>query len=198
MFLDIQMPGMSGFDVLARMPHESMPMIVFVTAFDRFALDAFEAQALDYLLKPIRIEKLKEAVIRAEQRLQEKKVNTRIGALISNFQNISPALQKIGLPDEGGLVFEEINNLVHLQASGSYTFVFTKDQKKRIVTKSLKELEDILPDTIFCRLHNSHIVNLNYIKKYFKGRGGYVELEDGTIIEVSIRKKDEFLEKFKI
>src|SRR4029078_1061915 len=115
-FLDIEMPFGNAFDLLDKLLPVTFE-VIFVTAFDQYAVRAFEYAALDYLLKPIRIEKLKEAVIRAEQRLQEKKVNTRIESLISNLQNNSPALQKIGLWVTGELIFEEINNLVRLQAS---------------------------------------------------------------------------------
>jgi two-component system, LytTR family, response regulator len=196
-FLDIEMPFGNAFDLLGKLLPVTFE-VIFVTAFDQYAIRAFEYVALDYLLKPISIEKLKAAVNKARQRIQEKNVNMRIDSLISNFRNNSPDLKKIGLQVADGVVFEEINHLVHLEAEGSYTFVYTNDKKKRIVSKSLKEFEDILPEAIFYRLHHSHIVNLNYIKKYYKGRGGYVELEDGTIVEVSARKRDEFLKKFNV
>jgi two-component system LytT family response regulator len=131
-------------------------------------------------------------------RIAEKNVNNRIESLITNFRSEAQGLKKIGLPTAEGLVFEEIENIIHLQAESNYTLVFIRNKKKMTITKSLKEFEDILPANTFCRLHHSHIVNLNYITKYYKGRGGYVELSDGTTVEVSTRKKDDFLEKFKI
>ena len=196
-FLDIEMPFGNAFDLLEKM----MPVrfeVVFVTAFDHYAITAFKYSALDYLLKPVSIDELKRVVSKAKQRVGEKTVNLRVESFMNNFRNDSPGLKKIGLPITDGLVFEETDNIVHLEAEGNYTRVFTKDQKKKTVTKSLKEFEDILPTNIFCRIHHSHIINLNYIKKYYKGRGGYVELIDGTTVEVSSRKKDEFLDKFKL
>jgi two-component system LytT family response regulator len=85
---------------------------------------------------------------------------------------------------------------MHLEAAGSYTWFYIKDSKKELVAKNLKDFEDILPPTVFCRIHHSHIVNINFVKKYFKGRGGYVEMEDGTTVEVSARKKEDFLKRY--
>ena len=196
-FLDIEMPMGNGFDLLEKL----MPVnfeVIFVTAFDQYAITAFKYAALDYLLKPVSIDDLKRAVNRSVIRIAEKNVNNRIESLIANFRSEAQGLKKIGLPTAEGLVFEEIENIMHLQAESNYTLVYIRNKKKMTITKSLKEFEDLLPASIFCRLHHSHIVNLNYITKYYKGRGGYVELTDGTTVEVSTRKKDDFLEKFKI
>jgi len=196
-FLDIEMPMGNGFDLLEKL----MPVnfeVIFVTAFDQYAITAFKYAALDYLLKPVSIDELKRAVNRSVIRIAEKNVNNRIESLIANFRSEAQGLKKIGLPTAEGLVFEEIENIMHLQAESNYTLVYIRNKKKMTITKSLKEFEDLLPASIFCRLHHSHIVNLNYITKYYKGRGGYVELTDGTTVEVSTRKKDDFLEKFKI
>lgn len=196
-FLDIEMPYGNGFDLLEKM----MPItfeVIFVTAFDRYAITAFKYAALDYLLKPVNIDELKRAVSRSAIRIGEKNVNTRIESLIGNIRSDSPGLKKIGLPTADGLIFEEVDNIMHLQAESNYTIVFINNKKKMMISKTLKEFEDILPPNLFYRLHHSHIVNLNYITKYYKGRGGYVELSDGTMVEVSTRKKDDFLERFKI
>ncbi len=196
-FLDIEMPFGNAFDMLEKM----MPLtfeVIFVTAFEKYAIRAFKYVALDYLLKPVNIEELKKAVGRAKLRIEEKKINTRIEFLLENFRNESPGLKKIALPASDGWIFEEIENIVHLQAEGNYKYVFTRDGGKKLVSKNLKEFEDLLPTALFCRIHHSHIINLNFIKKYYKGRGGYVELANGSEVEVSSRKKDEFLEKFRI
>ena len=196
-FLDIEMPMGNGFDLLEKL----MPVnfeVIFVTAFDQYAITAFKYAAMDYLLKPVSIDELKRAVNRSVIRIAEKNVNNRIESLIANFRSEAQGLKKIGLPTAEGLVFEEIENIMHLQAESNYTLVYIRNKKKMTITKSLKEFEDLLPANIFCRLHHSHIVNLNYITKYYKGRGGYVELTDGTTVEVSTRKKDDFLENFKI
>jgi two-component system, LytTR family, response regulator len=196
-FLDIEMPFGNGFDLLERMIPVTFE-VIFVTAFNQYAIKAFKYAALDYLLKPVSIEELKRAVNSARQHIEKRKANNRIEFLLDNYTTDIADLKKIGLPVTHGLIFEEIADIVHLKAEGNYTNVFTKDRKRRLVSRNLKEFEELLPSAIFCRIHHSHIVNLNYVKKYYKGRGGYIELTDGTTVEVSARKRDEFLEKFRL
>lgn len=123
-------------------------------------------------------------------------MNARITSLLSNLRTENNAAKKIGLSVEDGFYFEEMKNIMYIEASGSYTIVFIKGRNKQLVAKSLKEFEDILPDTFFCRVHHSYIINIGFIKTYYKGRGGYVEMEDGTSIAISVRKREYFLEKF--
>ena len=196
-FLDIEMPFGNAFDLLEKLMPVSFE-VIFVTAFEQYAIRAIKYVALDYLLKPVSIEELKAAVEKARLRLDKKKPNTRIESLLGNFRDEPTGLKKIGLPVQEGFVFEEIENIIHLEAEGHFTYVFTTSDRKILVTKTLKDFDDILPPALFCRIHHSHIVNLNFIKKYYSGRGGYIELKDGTTVAVSTRKKEEFLEKFKI
>lgn len=196
-FLDIELPFGNGFDLLEKL----MPVqfeVIFVTAFNQYAIRAFKYAAVDYLLKPVCIEDLQRAVERVKQRVNEKNFNSRIEFLVNNQNSDVNSIKKIGLPTADGITFEDLANIIRLEAEGNYTHVYVNGKRKELITKSLKEFEDILPSSIFCRLHHSHIVNINYIKKYYKGRGGYVELSDGSSVEVSSRKKDEFLDKFKI
>lgn len=193
--LDIEMPFGNAFDLLNKL----MPVnfqVIFVTAFDNYALKAFRYYALDYLLKPVDIEELKAAVKKAVERVKEKNMSKTLDVFIQTMKPAKNVLQKIGLPTNDGLVFANIENIVRCEASGSYTIIYLQDKQKFIVSKSLKEYEDLLPEDNFCRIHHSHIVNLAYVKKYFKGRGGYIEMNDNTTIEVATRKRDEFLAKF--
>jgi len=194
-FLDIEMPYGNGFDLLDQLSPVTFE-VVFITAFNDYAIKAFKYAALDYILKPVSITELKEAVVKVSKKLEEKKVNTRVASLLSNLKSGNGNTQKIGLPVEEGLYFEEVANIMYMEASGSYTAVYIKDKKKQLVSKNLKEFEDVLSDTVFCRVHHSYIININFIKKYYKGRGGYVEMEDGTNIAIAVRKKESFLEKF--
>jgi two-component system, LytTR family, response regulator len=194
-FLDIEMPYGTAFDLLDKLSPVNFE-VIFITAFNNYAVKAFKYAALDYILKPVNIKELQAAVQRVMTRLQEKNINQRITNLLSNLKPENKGLQKIALPAGDGLYFEDVNNISHLSSEGNYTRVFIQGKKRELLSKSLKEYEDILPDTIFCRIHHSHIVNINYIKKYHKGRGGYVEMHDGSTIEVSSRKKNEFLERF--
>lgn len=195
-FLDIEMPYGTAFDLLDKFGIVEFE-VVFITAFNDYAIRAFKYAALDYLLKPVNIAELKEAVKKVTKRMEEKKVNLRISSLLANLRSENQLNQKIGLPTSEGFYFEEVNNLMHLEASGSYTQLFIKGRKKLLVSKNLKEFEEILPDSSFCRVHHSHIININFVKKYFKGRGGYVEMEDGTTIEIAVRKKDDFFARFR-
>lgn len=194
-FLDIEMPFGNAFDLLDKL----MPVnfqVVFVTAFDNYALKAFRYYAIDYLLKPVNIDELKTAVKKAAERWKEKNMAHKLDVFLQTIKPGKSASQKIGLPTNDGLVFTNMEDIVRCEASGSYTIIYLQDKQKFIVSKSLKEYEDLLPGDSFCRIHHSHIVNLSFVKKYFKGRGGYVEMNDQTTIEVATRKRDDFLSKF--
>lgn len=195
-FLDIEMPYGNAFDLLDKLLPVSFE-VVFITAFNDYAIKAFKYAALDYLLKPVNIQELKEAVSKVSKRLEEKNINLRVNTLLKNLTTDNTAVQKIALPTFDGCTFEDIDTIMYLQAEGSYTNVFCKGKAKLMVSKTLKEFEDILPTEKFCRIHHASIVNLKYVKKYFKGRGGYVQMDDDTALELSARKKAEFFERFK-
>lgn len=194
-FLDIEMPYGNGFDML----HELLPLkfeVVFVTAFDTYMMQAFKYSALDYLLKPVSIEELQAAVGRARKRLESPPPNEQLTLLLENLKNAGQGFQKIAIPSNEGYAFVPLADIIRCEAKGSYTEIHIVGEKNKIlVSKSLKEYEAILPEDVFFRVHNSHIININFIKKYHKGRGGYIELENGFTVEVAVRRKDEFLKK---
>lgn len=196
-FLDIEMPFGNAFDLLDKLAPIKFE-IIFITAFNNYALKAIKYAALDYILKPVNIDELKNAVKKAIDRIEEKNINSRINYLLTNLRPENQAVQKIGLPTREGFYFEDVNNLMYLKAEGSYTSVFINSKRKELVSRNLKEFEDILPENNFCRVHHSYIINTSFVKKYYKGRGGYVEMEDGTAIEIAVRKKDAFLAKFRL
>jgi len=113
-----------------------------------------------------------------------------------NINRPATAVQKIALPCNDGLVFVLLTDIVRFEAKGGYTNVFIADNQKYVSSRIIKEYEEMLPDDIFFRIHNSHIINLNFVKKYHKGRGGAIEMSDGAMIEVATRRKDEFLARF--
>ncbi len=194
-FLDIEMPYGNGFDML----QELMPVnfeVIFVTAFDTYMLQAFKYSALGYLLKPVSIEELKNSVAKAQKRIANPAVNEQLSLLMENLKKGNQGMQKIAIPSDDGFVFVPVADIVRCEAKGSYTEIhFAGGRNKTLVAKSLKEYEAILPEDVFFRIHNSHIININFIKKYNKGRGGYIEMENGFAIEVAVRRKDEFLRK---
>jgi len=195
-FLDIEMPYGNAFDLLDKLLPVSFE-VIFVTAFNDYAIKAFKYAALDYILKPVNIDELKAAINKVSQRLEEKNINIRISSLLDNLRSGNTVPQKIALPTIEGCSFENVNDIMYLQAEGSYTYIQSKEKTKLLVSKNLKEFEEILPPASFCRIHHSSIININFVKKYFKGRGGYVQMDDGITIEISARKKNDFFERFK-
>ncbi|MGN6420308.1 MAG: LytR/AlgR family response regulator transcription factor [Pseudobacter sp.] len=195
LFIDIEMPFGNAFDLLNNLPAITFE-VIFVTAFDNYALNAIKLSALDYLLKPVSIKELQAAVKKAEEKVKSKNISGRIENLLYNLKSPQTSSKRLALPTFEGLIFLDTDDFVRLEASNNYTLIFLKDKSKIIVSRPLKEFESLLDMTSFSRVHHSHIINHNYIRKYHRGRGGYVEMEDGSSIEVSTRKKDEFLSKF--
>jgi len=190
LFLDIEMPRMDGFEMLRQIEHKDFH-IIFTTAYDQYAIKAIKYAAFDYLLKPVDIEELKAAVDKAHQRttqLTSKKLET----LEHNLQSLQ-TLNKLAIPTLEGYLFFDISHIIHLEAQSNYTAIYFTDYPKLIASRTLKDFEDLLPSEIFFRPHHSHIINLNYIKRYIKGDGGQIEMQNGNFVTVARRKKDEFL-----
>jgi two-component system, LytTR family, response regulator len=194
-FLDIQMPNGNAFDLLDRLLPVSFE-IIFVTAFNDYTLKAFRYCALDYLLKPVNIDELCDAVQKAAEKLRLKNVNRQLNNLLANLRLPEATSHKLALPNLENLVFISVSDIIHCEASGGYTIFHMKGGEKILSTKTIKEYEDLLPASTFLRVHHSHIVNLFYIHKYHKGRGGYIEMEGRVMIEVSVRRKNDFLTRF--
>ncbi|XZF14226.1 LytR/AlgR family response regulator transcription factor [Chitinophagaceae bacterium MMS25-I14] len=193
-FLDIEMTGGTGFDLLQKF--RSIPFeVIFTTAYDQYAIRAFRENALDYLLKPIDIDALQQAVIRAEKHIGLKQTNDNLARYLQ--QSAVPFSSKISLPVQDGYLFVDYHEIVRCEASGSYSNIYLTNGEKIIVSMRLKECEDILPSRLFFRVHHSHVINLQCVSRYVRGRGGYVHMKDGTTVEVSINKKDAFLEAIK-
>jgi len=194
-FLDIEMPYGNAFDLLNALNPIQFE-VIFVTAFDNYAINAIKYSALDYLLKPVNIKELQLAVQKAADRLMQKNMHKRIDTLFYNLSAPKSAYQRLALPTLDGLVFVNTEDVIRMEAKSNYTVIYFKNGSSVTVSKTLKEFEDILSADQFSRIHHSHIINHYFVKKYHRGRGGYIEMEDGTSIEVSIRKRDEFLAKF--
>jgi two-component system LytT family response regulator len=194
-FLDIQMPHGNAFELLDRM----LPVrfeVIFVTAFSDYGLKAFKYCALDYLLKPVDIGELTVAVQKASERLRLKNINQQMGNLLANLRQPSVTSYKLALPNVDNLVFISVEDIIRCEARGGYTFFFMKSGEEIPSTKAIGEYEELLPSDIFLRVHHSHIVNISCIRKYHKGRGGYIEMDGRVMIDVSVRRKNEFLGRF--
>ena len=195
-FLDIQMPGKSGLDLLTEMPEKDFE-VIFVTAHNEYMLQALQYSAADYLLKPVDEDRLIEAVQRVETRIQaEKKEWTE--TLMHNLNKAgSPSEMRLCLPTLKGFIVVKLDDIIYCEAERSYT-IFHLDGKKTVtVSKSLIEYDNLLQETQFFRIHKSFLVNLNHIKEYQRGEGGLVIMTDNAEIEVSRRKKEFFLNRMK-
>lgn len=188
-FLDIEMPRLNGFDMLLQLPRQDFHLI-FTTAYDHYAIKAIRFAAFDYLLKPVDIEELKTAVEKIIQTGRQPNNGRRLETLAHNLQT---ALNKIAISTLEGLLFFDINDIIHIEAQSNYTLFSFSNRPRLTVSRTLKEFEDLLPSEQFFRTHHSHIINLQYIKRYMKGDGGQIELQNGEVVDVSRKKKEEFL-----
>ena len=190
-FLDIEMPTGTGFDLLERAQHLNFE-VIFTTAFEHYALKAIKFSAIDYLLKPIDVEELQNAIAKVQQK-RSSEHNKKLETLLSNIQNKSGQEETITLATSEGFEFIPVSNILYCQANGSYTNFHLKDSKPLLVSKHLKEYENLLADHNFMRVHQSYLINLSEVKKYVKADGGYIVMKDDSIVNISIKKKEEFL-----
>ena len=198
-FLDISMPVETGFEMLEKLPEQNF-RVIFVTAHDEFTMQAIKASAVDYLLKPLNIAELQNAVSKLHSSYNNQQFIQQNRELIDNLlRNLSPGQPavKIALPQLGGINFLEVNEIVSLQADSNYTIIHKQDMQKMVVTKTLKDFEDILDPNQFVRIHKSHIVNLKCINEYSTADGGIVKMNDGNVWSISRRQLDFFLQKLK-
>ncbi len=193
-FLDIEMPHKNGFDVLKETADINYD-IIFTTAYNQFAIKAFKVSALDYLLKPIDINELREAVEKAKNKKGTVNLEQKLKTLI---QSLHPATtSKIALPAGDAMQLVEPTEIIRCESDSNYTHIFLSSGKKITTAKTLKEVEETLNGLSFCRIHQSHLVNMNHITKVIKGDGGYVVMSDGTNITISRNKKEAFMESFR-
>jgi two-component system LytT family response regulator len=192
-FLDVQMPWMNGFEML-EMLDEIDFAIIFTTAYDQFAAKAFRLSAIDYLLKPVDLNDLKEAVKKATDKIDQKSGKANIDNLLHNINN-PEAKQRVAFAGREGYEFIEIPSIVYAQAEGAYTHVFLNHKRKLIISKTLSDIEEMLPANQFQRIHHSTLVNLNHVTHFYKTDGGYIVLDSGEKLVVSKSKKEGLMER---
>lgn len=188
-FMDIAMPDGDAFDLLNNLDYIDFE-IVFTTAYNEFALKAFDFAALHYLLKPVNHIDLIEAVNRFQRTRAELLINERISILNQSLHN---NFVKISLPTIDGMIILEIEKIIRIEADSNYCQFHLTDETSLVVSRSMNYFENILADLDFFRVHNTHIVNLKYVRKYHKGRGGLITMADGSQIAVSASRKKDFL-----
>ena len=188
--LDIEMPGMSGFEMLKLVGDIDFE-VIFTTSYNEYVLDAIRSNAFDYLTKPIKPKELKDSV----ERLVEKKVRTRN----QKFEQLAESLsavnknRRIALPTFEGFIFVNVKDIMHCKSESNYTTIYMLNGEQIVVTRTLKEIEESVNSTEFFRVHNSHFVNLASVKKYVRGSGGYLVMNDGATINIVRNRKDKFL-----
>jgi two-component system, LytTR family, response regulator len=193
-FLDIEMPVMNGFQLLEKLGTINFSL-VFVTAYDQFAVKAFRFSALDYLLKPIDGKDLQAAVQKAMQRhwpVQQQL--TMLKDQVQGTQKSHPG--KIALPYQNGVSFVEVENIVYCESENNYTRFYTTDGQQHLVSKNLGDIQEVLEDRNFVRVHRQYLVNLDHIKKYVRGEGNYLVLSNDANIPVARSQKEKLIERF--
>lgn len=191
-FLDVKMPNKNGFELLKEVKSLTFE-VIFTTAHNEFAIDAIKASALDYLLKPINYIDLLEAIKRFDIKTQKFMQQDRLRLLLENIDNGGIEFKKIAFPTESGFELVKTSSILYCVADSNYCHIKCIDGKKITLSKTLKYLEELLPDSIFNRIHKSYLVNLNYVNKFNKNDDFRVELTNGELLPVSVRKKEDFI-----
>lgn len=190
-FLDIEMPRMSGFKMLEQIPEVDFE-VIFITAYNHYAINAIRISAFDYLVKPVAIEDLQRTVERLGN-FSVRKSRERAEVLKKNMGNPKTQEDQIAIPTSDGLEFLQIKQIIRIESSSNYSKLFLQNGQHLVVTRQLKDFEELLQDYRFYRVHHSHLINLNYIAKYVRGDGGQITMRNGDMIDVSRRKKEVFL-----
>ena len=194
LFLDVEMPNGTGFDLLSHFPEKDFD-VIFITAFNHYAIRAIKFSAVDYILKPININEFIEAVGRVTVKRREKplQANENIKVLMENLRSTVPS--RLAIPTIDGMEYLNPREILRIEADRSYSWFYLSSNRKILVSKHLKEFQELLGDRHFFRSHNSHLINLKFVRKFIRKEGGYIEMSDGSLIPISRNKKDIFLDR---
>lgn len=191
LFLDIEMPYLSGFDLLRELGNIDFE-VIFTTAYDEFAIEAIRVSALDYLMKPIVVEELKQAVARLKNREEEAPGDFQ--QLLQMVQQQTAGHAKVPIPTLDGIELLEPENILYCESKGNYCTIHFLEDSPLLTSKTLKEVEGLLPATTFLRIHQSYLVNFHFVRKYLKTGGGYVMLKNGKELKVSKARREQVME----
>lgn len=192
-FLDIELQTGTGFDVLEQVAHLNFE-VIFTTAFEQYAIKAVKFSSLDYLLKPIDLDELQQAVEKAKIKKNQTVYKKQLETLMLNLKQQKPKLNKICLSTSDGFEFISVNDILYCKAEGSYTAFILKNSERLLVSKHLKEYENLLLEQDFMRVHNSFLINLKEVKKYVKADGGYIIMNNNDSVSISRSKKEDFIQ----
>lgn len=191
-FLDIEMPHKSGFELIKAFADPSFD-IIFTTAYNQFALQAFKVAALDYLLKPIDAEDLQKTIRRFEKRQTGQDLKQQLEVLIKEYNPLKITTQRVALPTAEGIIFIDPQEITRAEASANYCTVFFTDHTKVLLAKTLKYIEELLKTHSFIRIHQTHLVNINYIAMYSKIDGGMLVMKDKSRLPISRQRREDIV-----
>ena len=192
--LDVEMPGMTGIEMMKHVALRDFE-VVFTTAHKSYTLDAIKLSALDYLLKPIGVEELGEAIHKVKERKMNRFLAERLRILEEHLRGVHNRNMRIALPGKEGLKLVEVSSIIRCEGDNNYTHFFFSDGSKTLVSKTLREYERLLNNAGFFRIYQSHLVNLYHVREYIRGRGGHVLMSDEALLNVSRDRKKEFLDR---
>jgi two-component system LytT family response regulator len=196
LFLDIEMPMLTGFDVLEELGREVPFDIIFTTAYDNFGIQAVKFSALDYLLKPVQNKELKEAIEKYSRKARHQVPGEQIDVLLGNVQAEKKGKRgRIGLASKESIEFVDPHDIIVCEANSNYTNIYLAEGRKRVISKTLKEFEDMLVPYDFFRPHNSYLVNLNRVREFVRGDGGFLLMENKMKIPISKNRREELLNR---
>lgn len=193
-FLDIEMPRNNGFQLLEWLPESELPEIIFTTAYEEYAIRAFQVSAIGYLLKPIDIGELRQAIVRMREKRTRETRPERIRQFKSNFQGTP---EKVVIPHLNGYYFVDMERIIFIEANRNYSYLHTTDGAPQLVTKPLKDFETLFTDSGFFRSHRSYLVNLRHVREYLKKDGGYLLMSNGTKVDIAQDRRHDFLNLFR-
>lgn len=194
-FLDVEMPGLNGFEFLDQFDNLFFD-VIFVTAYSQYALQAFKARAINYLLKPVDEDELRTVVNDWLEKKNSQESTIEIEELLSNIRKEGILKNKIAVPITDGVEFIEVTKIIYCKSQNNYTFIYLEDGKEVLISKTLKEVEKVLDKFLFLRVHQSYLINPNYVQKHLKNDGGYVVMSNGQHIPISNSKKPLVAELF--
>lgn len=194
-FLDVEMPHSNGFELFKQFDKIDFE-VIFTTAYEHYALKAIKFNALDYLLKPFSIGELEEAIGKFRERVKTRgRDNSSLDTFMYNLKTLNHSNRKMAIPTMNGLIFVCVQDILRCESVGNYTRIYFTNKTTQIVSKSLKEFEYLLDEMGFFRVHHSHLINMQQLQSYIQGEGGFALMNDGSQIEISRRRKADFLKK---
>jgi len=194
LFLDIEMPDMNGFELLEKISEPNFE-IIFTTAYNEYAIKAIKHSALDYLLKPVDKDELIQSVKKA-QKIRSKKSDGRVETLLEMLHG-KKSLRRFGVSTLEGLIMVNIDDIIFCESDSAYCKLFFREQlKPMVITKTLKEVEEVLQGNDFCRIHHSYVINMKFVERYIRGEGGEVVMMNGAHLPISRTRKQDFLNLF--